>query len=273
MAGGGTLSEHVDALLGFAAYAETLGYARFWLTQHYSEREAWGDPFPLLTLLGAATSRIRIGTGGLLLRNSVSIQVGSAFRFLMELYSNRVDIGVTRGIASHDDFRANAQRELYDIAFEDRMRTLVALIAPGSSLPPPSLHEPQFWLMGANGASRELARRLRINYAHSRFLASAATPAVRSSTAERYCMAYFASPNETVTTDIASAKVSDSVFLRGSARDVARAIDADAACYGATDAMVALIGGSLEQRRAWISDFAIAARLSDSAAAVKPAPS
>ena len=72
--------------LGLARRAEALGYHRYWLAEHHAIA-ALADPCPeiLVARLGAETSRLRIGTGGVLLPYYSAFRTAEAFRMLEAL--------------------------------------------------------------------------------------------------------------------------------------------------------------------------------------------
>jgi len=90
-------SAAIRETLALARRAETLGYYRYWLAEHHAIA-ALADPCPevLVARLGAETSRLRIGTGGVLLPYYSAFRTAEAFRMLEALYPGRIDLGVGR---------------------------------------------------------------------------------------------------------------------------------------------------------------------------------
>lgn len=79
--------------------AEELGYGRFWVAEHHGVPGiASGAPAVLLAAVGAATSTIRIGSGGVMLPNHQPYVVAEQFRMLAALHPGRVDLGVGRSV-------------------------------------------------------------------------------------------------------------------------------------------------------------------------------
>ena len=76
---------------------ERLGYHRYWLAEHHSIA-ALADPCPeiLLARIAAETTRIRVGTGGILLPYYSPFKVAEQFRMLEALYPGRIDLGIGR---------------------------------------------------------------------------------------------------------------------------------------------------------------------------------
>ena len=77
--------------------AEKLGYTRYWLSEHHNTLSlAMAAPEILIARLAAETTRIRIGSGGIMLPNHSAIKVAENFRLLEALYPNRIDLGIGR---------------------------------------------------------------------------------------------------------------------------------------------------------------------------------
>ena len=87
----------IEETLALARRADELGYERYWLAEHHAIA-ALADPCPevLLARLGAETSRMRIGSGGVLLPYYSAFKMAEAFRMLEALYPGRVDLGIGR---------------------------------------------------------------------------------------------------------------------------------------------------------------------------------
>jgi luciferase family oxidoreductase group 1 len=80
-----------------AQWCEKLGYERFWVSEHHAFPSVAGSvPEVLLAAIGAATSTIRIGSGGIMLPHYSAYKVAEVFSVLANLYPNRVDLGVGR---------------------------------------------------------------------------------------------------------------------------------------------------------------------------------
>ncbi|MES1163045.1 MAG: MsnO8 family LLM class oxidoreductase, partial [Rhizobacter sp.] len=83
------------ATISLAQHAEQLGYRRFWLAEHHGNRGYAGSaPEVLASHILARTSRIRVGTGGVMLQHYSPFKVAEIFRVLSALAPGRVDLGV-----------------------------------------------------------------------------------------------------------------------------------------------------------------------------------
>ena len=95
-------AEAVRRTVELARETEAMGYHRFWLAEHHNT-QALADPCPeiLLTRVASATSRIRVGTGGVLLPYYSPLKVAEVFRMLEALFPGRVDLGIAASESSN----------------------------------------------------------------------------------------------------------------------------------------------------------------------------
>ena len=80
-----------------ARRAEQLGYRRFWVAEHHNlPSVASGAPEVMIGAIAAATSRIRVGSGGVMLPNHAPLMVAEHFKVLEGLHPGRIDLGIGR---------------------------------------------------------------------------------------------------------------------------------------------------------------------------------
>ncbi|MBY8849851.1 MsnO8 family LLM class oxidoreductase [Saccharothrix longispora] len=93
---------HAEALrdtVAFAREVEELGYRRFWVAEHHAVPGVAGSaPTVLAAAVAAATSRIRVGTGGVMLPNHRPLVVAEQFGVLESLFPGRIDMGLGRSV-------------------------------------------------------------------------------------------------------------------------------------------------------------------------------
>lgn len=84
-----------------ARFTEELGYERYWLAEHHN-MEGIGSSAPevLIAHVAAATKKIRVGSGGIMLPNHASLHVAEVMRTLEALYPGRIDLGLGRAPGS-----------------------------------------------------------------------------------------------------------------------------------------------------------------------------
>ncbi|MFB5188839.1 LLM class flavin-dependent oxidoreductase [Alicyclobacillus fastidiosus] len=97
IAHGSTASEALQQTVQVAQMAERLGYHRLWVSEHHDAPTLAGStPEILIAHLAARTSRIRIGSGGVMLPHYSAYKVAENFRMLEALYPGRIDVGLGR---------------------------------------------------------------------------------------------------------------------------------------------------------------------------------
>ncbi|WP_432148460.1 MsnO8 family LLM class oxidoreductase [Streptomyces sp. bgisy029] len=92
--------------VALAREVEALGYHRFWISEHHSVPGVAGSaPTVLAAAVAAATSAIRIGTGGVMLPNHQPLVVAEQFGVLASLFPGRIDMGLGRSVGFTDGVR------------------------------------------------------------------------------------------------------------------------------------------------------------------------
>lgn len=80
-----------------ARTVEALGYRRFWLAEHHGIGTVTSSaPEVMIAAVAAATSTLRVGSGGIMLPNHSPLKVAEEFRVLGGLYPDRIDLGIGR---------------------------------------------------------------------------------------------------------------------------------------------------------------------------------
>ena len=98
---GGTQAEGVRNTLEVAKAAERLGYKRFWVAEHHSiEHLSSASPEVLIAAMTQVTSRIRLGSGGVMLPNYSPLKVAEVFMQLEALAPGRIDLGLGRALGA-----------------------------------------------------------------------------------------------------------------------------------------------------------------------------
>jgi len=179
---GQTPARAVAETVRLAQAAEALGYHRYWLAEHHAVA-ALADPCPeiLLTRVASATTRIRVGTGGVLLPYYSALKVAEVFRMLEALFPGRIDLGLGRapggdlltaqalssGPYSAADHFAEQVQDLVgfldDALPADHAFARVKAMPAGASAPP-------IWLLGSSDYSGALAAALGLRFAFAHFI-------------------------------------------------------------------------------------------------------
>ena len=167
--------------LELAQAAERLGYRRFWMAEHHSMPGiASAATAVALAFVGAGTSTIRIGAGGVMLPNHAPLVIAEQFGTLESLFPGRVDLGLGRAPGTD---RAAAYALRRNLASDENQfpRDVVELIdyfkggegnmvraVPGEGLSIP------VWILGSSLFGAQLAAMLGLPYAFASHFAPAA---------------------------------------------------------------------------------------------------
>ncbi|MDF5946530.1 LLM class flavin-dependent oxidoreductase [Pseudomonas aeruginosa] len=97
---GGSVAEALHNSLDLARHVERLGFNRFWLAEHHNmDGIASSATALLIGHIAGGTSRIRVGSGGVMLPNHAPLVVAENLGTLETLYPGRIDLGLGRAPA------------------------------------------------------------------------------------------------------------------------------------------------------------------------------
>ncbi len=163
---GGTARQAVQETVDMVRLADTLGYHRFWVSEHHNNRMIAGStPELLMVKLAEVTERIRVGSGGIMLPNHSSLKVAENFRMLEVLYPGRIDLGIGRapGTDRLTAYLLNPSNRFAEEDFENKLNELDAFFEDLASTEhgrilavPMAETRPQQWLL-TSGANAKLA--------------------------------------------------------------------------------------------------------------------
>lgn len=92
-----TSADALAAMRGLAREADALGYQRYWVAEHHNmPAVASTNPPVLIAMIAAATERIRVGSGGVMLPNHAPLVVAEQFALLEAAHPGRIDLGIGR---------------------------------------------------------------------------------------------------------------------------------------------------------------------------------
>jgi luciferase family oxidoreductase group 1 len=167
-----------------ARRAEELGYRRFWVAEHHNMPAiASSAPAVLIAHLAAATSAIRVGSGGVMLPNHAPLVVAEQFGTLEALHPGRIDLGIGRAPGT-DQLTALALRRTVEglsaEAFPAELTDLIGLFAADGpdariTATPGRGDMPAIWLLGSSGYSAQLAGLLGLPFSFAHHFSSANT--------------------------------------------------------------------------------------------------
>ena len=156
--------------------AEQSGYGRFWVAEHHNDVAlACASPEILLTHLASITSRIRLGSGGVLLPHYSPYKVAEQFRMLGALFPDRIDLGIGRSGGTEGQATAALQSNLGKSApFADAVELLRWLgdngPLPATVVTPTGAQSPDVWVLGTSPASAKFAAQNGLPYAFGGFI-------------------------------------------------------------------------------------------------------
>lgn len=170
-----TTADALAATVALARTADRLGFTRYWVAEHHNLPAVGATSPPvLLAYLAAQTTRLRLGSGGVMLPNHAPLAVAEQFALLEAAAPGRIDLGIGRAPGSDPvttlALRGPAGRDDSDLErFPDYLDDVAALMGPrGVRVPLASgdyllkaataaASEPKLWLLGSSMYSARLA--------------------------------------------------------------------------------------------------------------------
>ena len=179
---GSVAADAIGHTLALARHCETLGYARYWLSEHHNSNSIVGSaPEVLMAAIAATTSRIRVGSAGVMLPHYAALKVAEQFRVLEAIAPGRIDLGLGRAPGS-DRLTARALNPYASPGADDFPQQIVDLQhwLEGRRMPedhpyraitaqPQGPTSPQMWILGSSAYGAQLAARLGLPYAYAYF--------------------------------------------------------------------------------------------------------
>jgi len=155
--------------LDLARLADRLGYTRYWVAEHHNLPSiASSAPDIMIGQIAAATERIRVGSGGVMLPNHAPLMVAERFKVLEALFPGRIDLGLGRapGTDPVTSYALRRRQDAGDDDFLERFQEL--LLFENNAFPeghpfrsvramPQDVALPPIWLLGSSGYSAQLA--------------------------------------------------------------------------------------------------------------------
>jgi luciferase family oxidoreductase group 1 len=164
---GGTPSDSFRNTLDLAQHVEKWGYHRYWLAEHHNMSFVASSATSIVIgHVARGTSKIRVGSGGIMLPNHAPLVVAEQFGTLESLFPGRIDLGLGRAPGT-DQLTAHAlRRDLrsHGEDFPEQLAELRAYLDPSlasgrmhvRAIPGEGLNIP-IWLLGSSGFSAQLA--------------------------------------------------------------------------------------------------------------------
>jgi luciferase family oxidoreductase group 1 len=182
--GGDALRNSID----LAQHVEPLGYVRYWIAEHHgTPMLASAAPEVLIGAVAAATSTIKVGSGGVMLPHYSPLKVAEVFSMLAALHPGRIDLGIGRAPGSDQETMFALQRDRRQRSPDDFPEQLAELLAyfeddfpdghPLARLAalPGGPERPEVWLLGSSPQSAIWAGELGLPYVFADFINPAGT--------------------------------------------------------------------------------------------------
>jgi luciferase family oxidoreductase group 1 len=168
--------------VSLAKVADELGFTRYWLAEHHN-MPAVGSTNPpvLIAMIAAATQRIRVGSGGVMLPNHAPLVIAEQFALLEAAYPGRIDLGLGRAPGT-DPVTNWALRHGGPVGenaaerFPEYVENVLAMMSPGGvglsvagrrhelRATPAAASEATVWLLGSSDFSARLAAGMGLPY-------------------------------------------------------------------------------------------------------------
>jgi len=164
-----------DALrntIELAKRADQLGYRRYWLAEHHGTPGlACNSPEVMIGPVASATSRIRVGSGGVMLPHYSPLKVAENFSMLSALFPGRIDLGIGRAPGTSAQIAFALQRDRRQASpddFRDQMDELLGYFSRG--LRELRFQSPEVSLLGSSPQSAVWAAELGLPYVFADFI-------------------------------------------------------------------------------------------------------
>lgn len=171
-----TTGDALAATRGLAQVADRLGFERYWLAEHHNmPAVAATNPPLLIAMVAAATERIRVGSGGVMLPNHAPLVVAEQFALLEAAYPGRIDLGIGRAPGTDPVTRYALRHGAGGVddnaveQFPEYVDNVISMMSPGGvglqvagrlhalNATPHAVSRPPVWLLGSSDYSARLA--------------------------------------------------------------------------------------------------------------------
>jgi len=177
--------------LALARHCEALGYHRYWLAEHHNSNSFAGScPEILIGRVAQETTRLRVGSGGVMLTHYSPLKIAEQFRMLDVLNPGRIDLGIGRAPGS-DQMTARALQsgpQAWPIdAFPSQVMLLRQFLEDSAGRQPlPEDHPyrgihamprgatpgPELWMLGSGIHGAVYAAELGLPFSHAYFIST-----------------------------------------------------------------------------------------------------
>ncbi|TWD80446.1 luciferase family oxidoreductase group 1 [Kribbella amoyensis] len=172
-------SQALHATIELARTAEAAGYHRYWLAEHHNiPSVASSSPEVMIGAVAAATSAIRVGSGGIMLPNHSPLKVAETFRVLAGLHPDRIDLGLGRAPGTDRRTALALRRSREALSADDFPDEYAELRAYAEGFPaghpfapitaqPDDVPLPPVWILGSSEYGGQAAAALGTGFAYA----------------------------------------------------------------------------------------------------------
>jgi len=196
---GSTSATALQNAVELAQAAEQLGYTRYWFAEHHNSIGlASGSPEIMVAHVANQTTRIRVGTGGVMLQNHAPLRIAEAFHLLEALHPGRIDLGLGRAPGT-DTLTAYALRRSEEALRSDQYPSLLAELLAFDTREFPAGHPfhqiqvtptdvklPPIWLLGSSDFSAQFAAEVGLGFSFAAHFSQAPSGPIMKLYRERF---------------------------------------------------------------------------------------
>jgi luciferase family oxidoreductase group 1 len=179
---GVTAAQAVKETIELAKFTDTLGYTRFWVSEHHNTGSLAGStPEVLIAHLAGQTQNMRIGSGGVMMPNHSTLKVAENFRMLEAMFPGRIDLGMGRAPGT-DRLTAsvlNPSNQFNEQDFVEQLMDLQNYFHDAAETGPiarkiraiPQIDTvPNMWLLSSSGQSSMFAAHFGMGFSFAHFI-------------------------------------------------------------------------------------------------------
>ena len=178
---GASPEDAIAATVALVKQAEALGYHRYWFAEHHGREHGFASASPelLIARLAAETSRIRLGSGGVLLLHYSALKVAENFRLLEAFAPHRIDLGIGRGTGSDEVTGRALGTAARSDPYGQRIDQLLTFLGAGFpaghtfegvAVTPVVRRVPEPWVLGSTAGGALLAAERGLPFAYAHFI-------------------------------------------------------------------------------------------------------
>ncbi len=208
---GSTATAALTASTALIRRVEELGFRRYWVAEHHGMPGiASSSPAVLIAHLAAATTRIRVGSGGVMLPNHQPLVIAEQFGTLEALHPGRIDLGIGRAPGTDGRTARALRRGTASLGAEDFPEHLTELASyfrgegPVVAVPAHG-QQPEMWLLGSSGYSAQVAGLLGLPFAFAHHFSGENTLAALALYRETFRPGVLAEPYAMICTAVLAA--------------------------------------------------------------------